>query len=141
MALILRFFLNVFQALSTPWLELIFLGETLLMLVSVVSLLTSTQQVVGGLVEHEARSKQEYASLQALAAVGRNMAQAQLVALRELQQKEVISRALAKASGYDVSSGEMGPPSKTTTYTVATDSPADQLFYSMTANSAAAQIQ
>ena len=162
LALGLRFFLNVYNALTTPWLELILLGETLFMLFSAVTLLTSAQQVLCGMPTHEAKSKREYASTQTLQELGRSVAQAQALFLLELRKKDLVARALTKKAAADKTAQFVAAndddddaaaaaaaaadavatklDNASTTYTVASGSRADHLFSHLVSESVAANL-
>lgn len=159
LALGLRFFLNVYNALATPWLELILLAETLFMLLSAVTLLTSAQQVVCGMSLHEAKSKQAYASMQTLQELGRSLSQAQALFLLELRKKDLVAHALAKKSAGEQAAAQFvttdepvdndATPSAaaaakldtaSTTYTVVSGSRADQLFSHLVSDSVASNL-
>lgn len=77
LSILLRLFVAIFEATTTPWLHIVFLFETLFLFLSSVAILLSTQNVRSGLVWRDSTARQRYEKQEQMAQIGRASVQQQ----------------------------------------------------------------
>lgn len=119
-AIIVRFFYSIWLASSVPWVDVILLSETLLLLVTSVIMLFNTLDIVTGIEWYEANCQAIHTELQYAAQFGRATAATTQDALRALQQQQyVASAARARDNSAIVVNTTTGSPTSHTLHQLA----------------------